>query len=47
MTSGTAVFGLGFGPVDTFTRTRAPASSEVPGAGNCETTLFAGWLELT
>src|SRR2546425_9834578 len=39
---GTAVFGWGFGPVETLTRTREPGFNVVPALGDCEMTLFAG-----
>src|SRR6266545_463333 len=46
-TLGTVAAGCGFGPVETFTRTRELRRSEVPAAGTWETALFAGWLERT
>src|SRR6266542_4420096 len=46
-TLGTVAADCGFGPVETFTRTRELRRSEVPAAGTWETTLFAGWVERT
>src|SRR5205085_8102746 len=47
VTSGTALAGCGFAPIETLIRTAAPRRRLVPGAGRCATTVPDGLDEAT